>query len=283
MAKTKTSNFSATAENTEDNSLNLKETIFRLAENISNQPLGFIEGFLMKGAIDKAFNEMLEALALHEIKYRELYREAGFNSFSDYCESRGIPKSEGYEWAKHVETAGPENFPVLAEKVGLNHRFFRAFALIPQEIQQAVIKGDTLEVDGKAYDFSGSGDAVKNLVIGLVKHSEKVKSEAQERISALQAQMKNDARRIKTLEMQLPKADDDSWASEPISSIEKSLIEFMNHMNYFCFSPELVGKGKVAGNIKAKVEGLYQTGYRAFLEFIDKWEDYTGHPAKGKK
>ncbi len=94
------------------------------------------------------------------------------------------------------------------------------------------------------------------------------------------SQLESAEKRIKALEMQIPKPDDDNWASEPLSSIEKSLIEFMNHMNYFCFSPELVGKGKVAGSIRARVEGLYQTGYRAFLEFIDKWESYTGHKVK---
>lgn len=271
---------SATAEKVKDKSLKLKESLSATAENFSNQPLSFIEGFISRREVTDSFNEMIDTLALYEVKHRKLYKEAGFDNFSEYCESRGISKSEGYEWVKNVESVGPKNFPVLAEKVGLNRTFFRAFALIPYEIQQAAIKGDAIEIDGKAYDFSGNGDSINNLVISLVEHADKIKSEAQQSLSALQSQVKNNARRIKELEMQIPKPDDDSWASEPLSNIEKSLIEFMNHMNYFCFSPELVGKGKVAGNIKAKVEGLYQTGYRAFLGFIDKWEDYTGHKVK---
>jgi hypothetical protein len=101
-----------------------------------------------------------------------------------------------------------------------------------------------------------------------------------DRVSSLDAENKALRQKVQLLEMQIPKPDDDSWASEALSNIEKSLIEFMNHLNYFCFSPEMVGKGKVAGSIKARVEGLYQTGYRAFLEFIDKWEDYTGHKVR---
>lgn len=277
MARVKANKISATAENIKDKSLILRESLSAMAENFSNQPLSYIEGFISRRAITDSFNEMLDALALYEIRHRELYREAGYDSFAEYCESKGISKSEGYEWAKHVESVGPENFPVLAEKVGLNRTFFRAFALIPREIQQAAIKGDAIEVDGKTYDFSGDGNSIKNLVISLVKHADKIKSESQGQLSALQTEVKNNARRIKELEMQLPKPDDDSWASEPLANIERSLIEFMNYMNSFCFSPELVGKGKVAGSIRAKIEGFYQTGYRAFLEFIDKWEDYTGH------
>ncbi len=272
----KANNFPPTAENLEDKSLNFKESLVAMAENFGSQPLSYIEGFISRRVVIDSFNEMLDALALYEIKSRELYKEAGYESFADYCEAKGISKSNGYEWAKHVETVGPENFPILAEKVGLNYRFFRAFALIPQEIQHAVIKGDAIEIDGKVYDFSGNGDSVKNLVISLVKHLEKVKSEAQERLSVLQTQIKNDARRIKNLEMQIPKKDDDSWATDSIARIHQQLDYFLNELNAFAFNPLVVGNG----NIKAKVEGLYQTGYRAFLEFIDKWESYTGHKVR---
>ncbi|MEW6115347.1 MAG: hypothetical protein AB1553_00395 [Nitrospirota bacterium] len=169
---------STDVENVKDKSLNFRETLSTAVENFSSQPLSYIEGFLSRREVTDSFNEMVDALALYEVKHRELYREAGFKNFADYCESRGISKSLGYAWAKHVEEIGPDSFPALAEKVGLNRTFFRAFALIPHEIQQAVVKGNKIEVDGKEYDFSADGESVKQIVIGLVKYAEKQKEEA---------------------------------------------------------------------------------------------------------
>ena len=79
-----------------------------------------------------------------------------------------------------------------------------------------------------------------------------------------------------SLRQQIPKKDDDSWATDSIARIHQQLDYFLNELNAFAFNPLVVGNG----NIKAKVEGLYQTGYRAFLEFIDKWESYTGHKVR---
>lgn len=138
-----------------------------LTENLGEKPLAFMEGFLTKGGIDKAFNDMQEALILYEIKRRKLYRDAGFKNFSEYCGSRGISRGKGYEWAQYVEDLGPDDFSVLTEKVGMNQSFFRAFSLLPKQIQEAVILEGDLTVNGKPVDFSGGGEQIKQLVLGL--------------------------------------------------------------------------------------------------------------------
>jgi hypothetical protein len=82
--------------------------------------------------------------------------------------------------------------------------------------------------------------------------------------------------KVQHLEMQMPKKESDDWAIDPLARIHQQLDYFMNELNAFAFHPLMVGNG----NIKAKVEGLYQAGYRAFLEFIHKWEEYTGHKVR---
>jgi len=164
----------ATVERLYDEAARVRETqqvvkgsFFLLAENLGEKPLDFMEGYLTRGKIDKAVSDMHEALVLYEVKRRKLYRDAGFKNFSEYCESRGISRGQGYEWAQRVEDLGPDDFSALAEKVGMNRTFFRAFSLLPKQIQEAVVLEGDLTVNGKPVDFSGGGEQIKHLVLGL--------------------------------------------------------------------------------------------------------------------
>ena len=246
-------------KNIESKSLILKKSLFHATENFETQSLGFIEGFLAKGSIDKALNDMLEALALHQVKSRELYKEVGFNSFSEYCESKGISKSLGYDWAKHVETAGPENFPALAEKVGLNRTFFRAFGLIPQEMQSAVVKGEKIKYDGIEYDFSGDGESIKKTVKSIVDNS----------TTAIKNQ--NDV-----LQQQLDEFHKIIPASQKdVSKGEKQLMyaqakydEFEAALSALAFAEMEIDDIKIG----SKIEGLLKTCHARLIHLAEKWD-----------
>ncbi len=252
----KTAEIPPAAENAKEKSLKFKESLFRLAENMSSQGLSFMEGFLAKGAIDKSLNNMLEALVLYEVKHRELFKEAGFKSLAEYCESRGISKSVGYEWAKHVETVGPENFPALVEKVGLNRPFFRAFGLIPQELQHAAAKGEKVKIDGIEYDFSGDSESIKQTVKNIVDSSTTA--------------LKNQA---EVLQQELHKIIPPS--QKHVSKGEKQLMyalakydEFESALSALAFAEMEIDDIKIG----AKIEGLLKTCHARLIHLAEKWD-----------
>jgi len=244
-------------------------------------------GVLKKIQMDRAYNDLIEAMTLYKLKESKSYRDNGL-TWEQFCETIGLER-------RTVDNIINDIRPIylrFSENVSVFFGVeFNKIRLLGKSIPENVsgIKGNLIEYDGEQYPITPEGIAAvltaiqethKKQTDELIAKQEEALTDKDSILSDLKVSHKRLQKKTEELEMQIPKPDDDSWASEPLSQIEKSLYEFMNLLNHFVFAPDLVGKGKVAGNIKAKVEGLYQAGYRAFLEFIDKWESYTGHKVR---
>ena len=137
-------------------------------ENFDGKRLDYFEGYLTSLTHQDKFKQMQTAMALYYINKHQLYKERGFNNFVDYCKAIGMSKGAGYEWVKNVEEFGIKDFSNLLEKVGANLRFFREVKALPEEVKDAVVKGEKIEVNGKEYDLAKGGKELREVVKALV-------------------------------------------------------------------------------------------------------------------
>jgi hypothetical protein len=133
----------------------------------AKEGLGFWEGYLFAAKQASQLNEIQTALALYTVKTERLYVKAGFKNFKDYVEAkvRWVSKSTALRWVDDVHELTPDTFRDLSAKIGISHSFFQRFALLPAEVQDAIVKGDNIEVDGKTYDLKGGDKKIYREVI----------------------------------------------------------------------------------------------------------------------
>ncbi|NTU43275.1 MAG: hypothetical protein HGA78_09570 [Nitrospirales bacterium] len=200
---------------------------------------------------------------LLEINARENFQTFGKVVSDEF----GLAKSAAYNYMAFAKKC--MDLPKL--KTFAEENWSKAVALLDsctdEELKEIEDKGLNGKVLGE-YD----GLSVREFK-QLLKDREKEFQEADHRIHT---QYKG---RIEALRDAVPHPDDDSWAAKPLARIEEHLMRLMNELNAFAFNPLIVGNG----NIKAKIEGTYQIGYRAFTEFIHKWDFWQHESTFGVK
>lgn len=146
-----------------------REAVIPLSRtSLEHEGLEFLEGYALALGHLNQTKETLLAVSLYYICKRQLYTEKGFASFAEYCKARGLNKSVAYEWVKNVEEFGVKDFSVLTEKIGLHQTFFREVKALPEEVKNAVVKGEKIEFNGREYDLSKDGKGLREVVKALV-------------------------------------------------------------------------------------------------------------------
>lgn len=136
--------------------------------DMDGKKLEFLEGYTLALAHMDRTKEIQWAMALYYINKNKLYTERGFTNFVEYCKARGISKSVAYEWVKNIDELGIKDFRVLTEKIGLNQTFFREVKALPEEVKNAVVKGEKIEFNGREYDLGKDGKGLRDVVTALV-------------------------------------------------------------------------------------------------------------------
>ena len=154
-----------------------ESTVSFVTDTIEDKGLDFLEGYLLSLEHQDRLKQIQTAMALYYIHKRQLYKDRGFKFFKDYCEARKINRSVAYEWVKNIEEFGTGDFVVLTDKIGLNQKFFREVKLLPEEVKDAVVKGEKIEINNKEYDLSKGGKELREVVKSLVHEVNKSKLE----------------------------------------------------------------------------------------------------------
>lgn len=216
------------------------------------------------GAI-KILTEYLQMKTLAEIIDSKEYLDIpGVTSIEDYFQMTGIGKSTGYKMLKAGRTLSEDELQVCGV-VGLTRQDLFTYAALPED-QRLQIK------DGKVVNLENADkDDIKWFIEKLLQDNKKVKDAA--------VDLNKENERLKKerehLLLQIPQGDG-AYEMATLDEIEGQLRLLLNLLSHFAFSAGMI----TDGNVKARVQGVYTTGYRAFLEFIDKWEEHCGYGVK---
>lgn len=127
-------------------------------------------------------------------------------------------------------------------------------------------------LDGKALD-QYDGMSVREFKQRIAELTEEnTKAEAKGR-SGAKTEIKMLKDEVSRLREQIPQPGDNTWAEKPLARMMEHLHYFMNELNAFAFQPQIIENVE----LKATIEGHYQTAYRAFTEFLHKWEEYADY------
>ncbi len=200
----------------------------------------------------------------------EIHQREDFQTFGKIIseEFGGMEKSTAYNYMAFAKKC--IDLPKL--KTFAEDNWSKAITLLNSCTDEQLKEIEDKGLDGKALD-AYDGMSVREFKQRIAELSEEnTKAEAKGR-SGAKTEIKMLKDEVSRLREQIPQPGDNTWANKPLSKMMEHLHYFMNELNAFAFHPQIIGNVE----LKATVEGHYQTAYRAFTEFMHKWEEYAGY------